>query len=76
MKKLKLNFSFFFEGLCPALPMHRANYQTSLYHPHENKKIERRVRKRYQQISREVGNPERTKVVGTNKMRDISKRPN
>ena len=41
---------------------------------HENRKIERRVRKRHQEIS-EVENLERTKN-GTNKMRDMSIRPN
>ena len=53
--------------------MLRVNYQISLYPQHENKQIERRVRKRHQQIS-EVGNLERTKN-GTNKIRDMSKRP-
>ena len=55
-------------------PMQRVNYQISLYPPHENKKIERRARKRHQQISG-VGNMKRTKD-GTNKMRDMSKRSN
>ena len=55
-------------------PMQRVNYQISLYSPHENRKVERRVRKRHQQISG-VGNLEGTKD-GTNKMRDMSKRPN
>ena len=55
--------------------MQRVNYQISLYPPHENRKIERRVRKRYQEISGEVGNLERTKG-GTNKMRDMFNRPN
>ena len=35
----------------------------------------RRGRERHQKISREVGNLERT-TVNTNKMRDMSKRPN
>ena len=43
--------------------MQRVNYQISLYSPYENKKIERRVRKRHQKISGEVGNLERTKNV-------------
>ena len=51
------------------------NYQISLYLPHENRKIEIRERKRYQEISGVVGNLERTKD-GTNEMRDMSKRPN
>ena len=55
--------------------MKRVNYQISLYPWHENRKIERRVRKRHQEISREIGNLERTKD-GSNKMRDMSKRPN
>ena len=37
--------------------------------------LEGRVREKHQKISREVGNLERT-IDGTNKMRDISKRPN
>ena len=36
--------------------------------------IEKRVRKRHEQISEEVGNVERTKD-GTNKMRDILRQP-
>ena len=52
--------------------MQRINYQISLYPPHENTKIERKVKKRHQEISGEVGNLERTKD-GTNKMRDMSK---
>ena len=32
-------------------PMQRVNYQISLYPPHENRKIEKRVRKRHQKIS-------------------------
>ena len=32
-------------------PMQSVNYQISLYPRHENKKIERRVRKRHQKIS-------------------------
>ena len=55
--------------------MQRVNYQISLYPPHENRKIERRVRKRHQKISGEVGNLEITKD-GTNKMRDMSEKPN
>ena len=47
----------------------------SLYPPHENRNMEARVRERHLMISEEVGNLERTKD-GTNKMRDISKRPN
>ena len=47
--------------------MQSVNYQISLYPPHENRMIERRVRKRLQQISGEVGDLERTKD-GTNKM--------
>ena len=43
--------------------------------PHEKRKMEERVRKRHQKISREVGNLEKTKD-GTNKMRDMSERPN
>ena len=53
--------------------MQRVNYQFSLYPPLENRKIER-VRKRHQKICG-VGNLERTKD-GTNKVRDMSKRPN
>ena len=48
--------------------MQRVNYQISLWSPHENRKIERRVRKRYQ-ISGAVGNLKITND-GTNKMRD------
>ena len=55
--------------------MQRVNYQISLYPPHENRKIERRVRKRHQKISGEVGNLERTKD-GTNHRRDMFKGPN
>ena len=55
--------------------MQRVNYQISLYPPHENRKIERRVRKIHHEISGELGNLERTKD-GTNKMKDMSKRPN
>ena len=54
--------------------MQRVNYQISLYLPHENRKIERRVRKRHQEIG-EVRNLERTKD-GSNKIRDMSKIPN
>ena len=54
--------------------MQRVNYLISLYHLHENRKTER-VRKRHQQISGEVENLERTKD-STNKMRNMSKRPN
>ena len=52
-------------------PMQRVNYQISLYPPHENRKIERSVRKRHQQIGEEVRNLERRKD-GKNKMRDMS----
>ena len=55
--------------------MQRINYQISLYPPLENRKIEMRVRKKHQEISGEVRNPERRKDV-TNKMRDMSKSPN
>ena len=55
--------------------MQRVKYQISLYPQLENRKIERTVRKRHQKISLEVGNLERTKD-GTNKMKDMSKRPN
>ena len=54
--------------------MQRVNYQISLYPRNENRNIEGRVRKRHQQISG-VGNLERTKD-DTNKMRDMSNRPN
>ena len=53
--------------------MQRVNYQIALYPPHENREIEG-VRKTSadQWISEKS---ERTKD-GTNKMRDMSKRPN
>ena len=54
-------------------PMKRVNYQISVYPPHENRKIERE-RNRHQ-ISGGVRNLDKTKD-GTNKMRDMSKRPN
>ena len=54
--------------------MQWVNYQIVLHPPHENRKIERRVRKIHQQISGEVGNLEIMKN-STNKMRDMSKRP-
>ena len=54
--------------------MQRDKYQISLYPLHENRKIERRVGKRHQEIKGEVGNLERTND-GANKMRDMSKRP-
>ena len=47
----------------------------SLYPPHENRKMEGRVRERHQKINVEVGNIERT-IDGTNKMKDMSKKPN
>ena len=47
----------------------------SLYPPHENINMERRLRERHQKISGEVGDLEKTKD-GTNKMRDMSERPN
>ena len=53
-------------------PMQRDNYQISLYRPYENRKFE--VRERHQKISEEVKNLERTKD-GTNKMRDMTKKP-
>ena len=37
-------------------PMQRVNYQISLYPPHEERKVERRVRKIHQELSGEVGN--------------------
>ena len=55
--------------------MQRVNYQILLYSQHEKRNIKIRVRKQHQKISGEVGNLKRTKD-GTNKMRDISKRPN
>ena len=55
--------------------MQRVHYQISLYSPHESRKVGRRVRKRHQEFSGDVGILERTKD-GTNKMRDLSKRPN
>ena len=55
--------------------MQRVHYQISLYPPHENIKIEIRVRKKHQKRSGEVGNLERTKD-DMNKMKDMSKRPN
>ena len=54
--------------------MKRVNYQISLNPPHENRKIERRARKRHQEIS-EVGNLQITKD-DTVRTRDIFKRPN
>ena len=51
--------------------MQRVNYQHSLNPLHENRKIERRVRKGYQNIRCELGNQERAKDV-SNKMRDMS----
>ena len=42
-------------------PIQRVNYQISLYPPYEKEKIGKRVRKRHQEISGEVGNLERTK---------------
>ena len=56
-------------------PMQRVNYQISLHPPQENRNIERRVREKHQKISGEIVNLEGTKDV-TNKMRDMSKRPN
>ena len=56
-------------------PMQRVNY---LIHCTLRMRTERRkgrVRERHQKISGEVGNMERTKD-GTNKMRDMSERPN
>ena len=46
-----------------------------LYPPHENREIEVRVSERDHKISEEVRNLERT-IDGTNKMRDMSKKPN
>ena len=45
----------------------------SLYPPHENRKVEGRVR--HQEISGEVGNPERM-IDGTYKKRDMCEKPN
>ena len=47
----------------------------SLYPPHENRKIEGGVRERHQKISGEVVNLDKTKD-GTNKIKNMSKRPN
>ena len=47
----------------------------SLYPPHENRKIEIRVRERHPKLTEKVGSPERT-IDGTNKMSDMSKSPN
>ena len=55
--------------------LHISTYDIKVTIFFENRNIEIRVRKRHQKISGEVGNLERTKV-GTNKMRDMSKRPN
>ena len=55
--------------------MQKVNYQISFYPPYKNRRIERRVRKRHQEISGEVGNLERTKD-GTNETRDMFNRPN
>ena len=54
--------------------MQRVNNQISLYPLHENRNFGRKERKSHPQIS-EVGNLEGTKD-GTNKMRDMSNRPN
>ena len=48
---------------------------TKLHCTLQNRKIERSVRKRHQEITGEVGNLERTKYR-TNKMRVKSKKPN
>ena len=47
----------------------------SLYPPHENRKMERRVREKHQKIREAVEDLEGAKD-GTNKMSNISKRPN
>ena len=47
----------------------------SLYSPRENSKMKGTLRERHQNISGEAGDLERT-IDGTNKMRDMSERPN